>query len=431
MKLIVVSMDALIFEDLEILLKKPTFQALFADGAHVKRLRSVYPTLTYPCHTTMVTGCLPHRHGITNNTEELAGVCGLPWLFEHKNVRCPDLFDACHAAGLTTASVGWPVTGNHPSIDWLLDECWPDKESTLEAFKTKILETGTNPKLYDDIIEPLMELRIKRKNPDSSYFNTKVACEIIRRYKPDLLMLHVGNLDSYRHQSGVFSPLTNQGLEESEAILAMIESAVKEAGIWDETNIVITADHGQLNVTRTVHLNRLLAQEGYIQTDEYGNVTNWEAWCHPMGMSAKIQLRNPEDKYTAEKVRSLLGSVCSDGLWGVEKVFTKEEIASAEGLDGQFAFILEGDGTTCFDEQWIGVAVTPKPMGLTGPISGNHGYHPDKGPRPTFLACGPAFRKNVILDNGRLIDTAPTYAVVLGTQLPNSEGRVLTELLNL
>ena len=58
-KLIVVSIDALVYEDLEYLKTRPNFQKLLASCAQVKRVKSIYPTLTYPCHATMATGCLP------------------------------------------------------------------------------------------------------------------------------------------------------------------------------------------------------------------------------------------------------------------------------------------------------------------------------------------------------------------------------------
>ena len=68
-KLIVVSMDALIYEDLTYLAQKSAFGKLLQECAMVKQVKSIYPTLTYPCHATMATGCFPAKHGILNNTQ--------------------------------------------------------------------------------------------------------------------------------------------------------------------------------------------------------------------------------------------------------------------------------------------------------------------------------------------------------------------------
>ncbi len=131
-KLIVISMDALIYEDLEYLYKKPSFKFMLDNGSLVKRVKSIYPTLTYPCHSTMSTGCYPEKHGITKNVYNET-VLSPTWMFEHKNVLCEDIFDVCKKAGLTTAAVGWPVTGNHENIDYLVCECWPESGAPTYA----------------------------------------------------------------------------------------------------------------------------------------------------------------------------------------------------------------------------------------------------------------------------------------------------------
>ena len=59
---VVLSVDALVYEDLEILSKLYTFEEIWPKTARVNKVRSVYPTITYPCHTTMRTGVYPDRH---------------------------------------------------------------------------------------------------------------------------------------------------------------------------------------------------------------------------------------------------------------------------------------------------------------------------------------------------------------------------------
>ena len=45
----------------------PTIQSMAEEGAHAERVRSVFPSVTYPSHTTIMTGVLPARHGIYYN----------------------------------------------------------------------------------------------------------------------------------------------------------------------------------------------------------------------------------------------------------------------------------------------------------------------------------------------------------------------------
>jgi hypothetical protein len=48
-------------------LKVPALRALVADGAHASGVVGVLPTLTFPSHTTLITGVDPARHGVFNN----------------------------------------------------------------------------------------------------------------------------------------------------------------------------------------------------------------------------------------------------------------------------------------------------------------------------------------------------------------------------
>ncbi|HEV2763582.1 MAG TPA: alkaline phosphatase family protein, partial [Pyrinomonadaceae bacterium] len=45
-------------------LKIPTLRRLMREGVWAEGVVGVYPTVTYPSHTTLVTGARPARHGI-------------------------------------------------------------------------------------------------------------------------------------------------------------------------------------------------------------------------------------------------------------------------------------------------------------------------------------------------------------------------------
>lgn len=428
-RLIVISFDALIFEDVEALRKMPAFQWLLANGSMVERMHSIYPTLTYPCHVTMASGCYPDKHGVTSNQKRIAGARILPWNFDHAPVKVPDIMDACKKAGLTTASVGWPCTGNHPSIDYLLDEVWPIPDADADEYKRVILDSGTSDEIYNEIIAPYLYMRIGRHQPESSYFSTRISCDIIRRYKPDILTLHVGNIDHYRHVSGVFSDRVTLGLHECDRILADLITATKDAGVFEETNFIATADHGQLDATRLANPNVLLKKHGFIQTDDKGNVTHWDAWSYTSGMSAQIILRDPDNKEIRNAIHEMLNTYCEEGVWGFSRVYTVEETRKEEHLDGDFTFMLETDGYTSFRNEWMGAYLKPCAYRLCGPRIGCHGYHPDKGPCPTWIGAGPAFRKSIVIPEAKLVDGAPTYAHILGVDLPDADGHSLDTLL--
>jgi hypothetical protein len=55
---------------------------------------------------------------------------------------------------------------------------------------------------------------------------------------------------------------------------------------------------------------------------------------------------------------------------------------------------------------------------------------PDKGPQPVFYAKGPDFKPGAELQRCDIVDEAPTFARILGAEMKDVDGRVLTELLN-
>ena len=426
-KLIVISLDALVFEDLEYLKTKPTFRMLIENGAMVERMHSIYPSLTYPCHITMATGCYPDKHGIVNNTQLVCKTNPL-WFFDHENVKCEDILDACKKSGYTTASVGWPISGHHKSVDYLVNECWPRAGAPIEEYREVYIENGTPEWLFDEVVAPFLWMRVGRKQPESSYFLTRICAEIIRKHQPDILMLHQGNIDSYRHKTGVFSDLVTIGLDECESMVTMLVQATKDAGVFEQTNFVVTADHGHLNTTRMVKLNSLFASLGLIEVDKNGEVVDYKVWCKSSGMSAQIYLKDPNDEHLKNEVYALLKEKRDEGLWGISEVYTKAEINKMH-LDGDFSFVVETDGFTSFSEDWNGAFGSAWADGGRCELKGNHGFHPDKGPRPPFIACGPAFLNGARISNAELVDGAPTYAKVMGVDLPYADGNAITGLL--
>lgn len=427
-KLIVISFDALVYEDTQYLKNKPNFAYIMENGAMANRVKSIYPALTYPCHTTMITGCYPDKHGVINNTYDVISKAP-PFKFDHENVTCEDLMDVCKKAGLTTASIGWPVSGNHPSVDYLIPECWPIGKATDEEFKELYINLGTKKELFDEVVAPYFDLRLKRGQPETSYFYANICATLIKKYQPDVIAIHPSVIDTFRHKTGVFSPLVTEGLDHCDKILEIIIDATKKAGVFEDTNFVVTADHGQLDVTQAVNLNCIFAENGLIDVDKNENVKSYKAWSFPMGgMSAYIRLSDPSDKQLYNEVYDLLKEKRDEGTWGFSEVFTREECRKMH-LDGDFSFVVETDGHTRFENAWTGDACIKVQSGISGQLLGDHGYHPDKGPKPTFIACGPAIKKGAIIENANLVDGAPTYAKILGVNLPNADGRALEELL--
>lgn len=204
--------------------------------------------------------------------------------------------------------------------------------------------------------------------------------------------------------------------------------ALEDSGHLHDTDVIIVSDHGQMNLSRVIKPNVFFADAGLIQVDENGNLRDWTAFCCSNAMSAMVYLKDPANVQDYAKTYAVLQKMAAEGIYGFTTVYTKDE-TKAMGLDGDFSFVLETDGYTSFSTDWNRPAVRPFDRNDFRYGHATHGYLPEKGPQPTFMAVGPSFRENVWLDSAAMIDEAPTFAALLGVPLPAADGKVLQKLL--
>ena len=424
---VVVSVDALVYEDLETLSKLYALAPRWDRMARVDRVRSIYPTITYPCHSTMMTGVYPDRHHIVNNEAPILGVEHCLWQHFRSSVKAPSIFDAAKKAGLTTAAVFWPVTGKDPAIDYLVDEYWPQHgEDSVTAFR----DSGSSEEVIEKIVKPnLKYLEGKhRKHPYADAFVMNCAADMLRNFRPDLLMVHPANVDSARHASGLFTPAVTNALYDTNLWLEELFKAAEDAGIYEDTNFFIVSDHGQIEIRRSVALNALLAEEGLLDVAPDGTLKDWTAFAKSGGTSALVYLKDPADQVAWNKTKIALEKLRDSEVCGIGEILTEAEARERYHLGGDFAFVIETDGWTSFSTSWL--KPVQKPLDNSDYRFGRatHGHEPEKGPQPTLMAFGPDIQPGAHLDTARLVDEAPTFAHALGLTMPDTDGHCLTEL---
>jgi hypothetical protein len=146
-------------------------------------------------------------------------------------------------------------------------------------------------------------------------------------------------------------------------------------------------------------------------------------------MSALVYLKTPDDIKLYEKVHALLRHFFDEGIYGISKVFTEPEVRAKERLGGAFSFVLETDGYTAFGDDCKRPLVKNYDFSDYRYGKATHGYLPEKGPQPVLAAKGPGIRNSVVLDQGRIIDEAPTFAKLLGFDFSKTEGIPMDEIL--
>lgn len=427
-RILVLSVDAMVWEDMERLLREePAFGTLWENGSAVRKVRSIYPSITYPCHTTMVTGCYPDKHGLYNNSVFCPGKVNGDWNWFHDSVKAEDIFAAAHKAGLKTASLFWPVTGGHPYIDYNIPEYWPQSEA--ESKETAFLRAGTSKQLWDEVADSHIHGFTIRTHPQTDEFLIQSACEILEKYRPELLMVHTGDVDHYRHRNGVFSEKVFDGVKDNFRWFCQMIEATKRAGIYEETNFFMVSDHGQMSLERIVRVNVLLQKAGFISVDGNGKLRDWKAYVHSTALSAQVYIKDRDDRELYLQTYEFLNQLCEEKRYGITKVLTKEEAEQRDHLSGDFSFVLDSDGHTSFSEECYGPLIQERDDSDYRFSAATHGHYPDLGPQPVFFGFGPAIKSGVYLEKADLVDEAPTFARILGLSLPEADGRVLHEIL--
>lgn len=431
-RILVFSADAMVCEDVDALRKMPNFQKYLAGGCEVTEgMRTIYPSVTYPVHVSMVTGCYAGTHGVVSNLNFTTSNRENSWRWE-KCYKAEDIFSAAKKAGYATGAVAWPVTGRNQNIDWLADEYWmPMPGDTL---RSSFARMGSSEAMLDILERNACHLpkgyeKGGKKNfmqwPQIDEFWVNVTCDIIREHAPEVLFLHTGTFDRYRHIYGAFNPHLDEARLHLDRYIGMLMKACEDAGVAEETNFVLVSDHGQRDICRVINLNVLLADHGFIDTDANGKVADWRAYSMSAGMCANVFLKDPENEQLKKAVYDCLKALQDEGVFGIGRVFTAEEAREEEHLWGDFSFVIESDGYSAFGDRAVRPLVQQYDISNYRFGRATHGYIPDLGPQPVFLAKGPDFREGVTLKRGRIVDEAPTYARILGVELPDADGKAM------
>lgn len=384
-------------------LQIPNLRRLMAGGSYAEGVEAVYPSVTYPGHTTLVTGRMPAGHGIyTNLSSRQAGKNPRDWFWFAKAIKTPTLWDKAREAHLTTASVAWPVTVG-AAIDWDVPEIW-DPNNKKPTADPLYLARFMNPITS---IEVLTALGAPKGGSGTDAQRTRLAVYFLKQHKPNLLLVHYEDVDDAGHGHGPDSPESTAAIEQIDAQIGEIVAAVKQAGIEETTDVFVVSDHGFLPVHRAVAPNVLLENAGLLTT-KWGAITGGRIATVASGGSFFIYWPPGED--LRREVDAALKPMREQGLvWGI---FDHEALTDM-GADPEVQLALEApDGTEYTADSNGALVQDQKP-------TGTHGFLPyRKGLEASFIAWGPEIRAGLDLHRIRMTAIAPTILKALGIDDP-------------
>jgi predicted AlkP superfamily pyrophosphatase or phosphodiesterase len=392
-------------------LKLPTLRRLMRQGAWA-RVTGVLPTVTYPSHTTLITGVLPAVHGILDNRIfDPENLSNQAWFWYSSAIKVTTLPGAVRSRGLSAAAVSWPVT-----VGMALDYNVPEILRSRHRENLDLMAALSSPprilESYGDSTgKPLAW-------PPTDADRAGLAAWLVRTFHPNLLLLHIFDSDTDAHTYGPDAPEALAAIERADVEVGRVLDAVSQAGLADQTDVVIVSDHGFLPLEKQLQPNFLFKREGLLTLNERGQVTGWEAFFHSSGGAGFVYLKRPDDHALTSRVGALLQQIAADPANGVEKVWSQAELRQAGAHpDASFGLTMKPGFYTSGAHEALLVSTTSK---------GGHGFDPARPElKATLVMAGPDVAKAGDLGLVSMTRIAPTVARWFDVQLSPQADRPL------
>jgi len=400
----------------------PVIRALAAEGASSSQMKASTPTVTWPNHTTLVTGVNPARHGVLANnyfdreTGKRVRLISDPVYDKEQIVRTPTIYDLAKQKGLKTLAIRWPASRNARTLDWTIPDMAAGKAmlsnstpALLEACSRAGISFGTAPENGDSGAAA------------SEVTYTRIFNLIVRDQRPNLALLHILEVDHIQHSKGPRTP---------DAYAAIKDADTRVGEVWDElkrdfpnrATLFIVSDHGFSPIRRMLLPNVLLRKQGLL-----GSTTNSQIQLVGQGGASLVYVLDDKNrKQLVTRIRKALAE-----LKGLSKIigpedFKKYGVANPQEDPHAPDLILFADEGCVFSDTADGdLPFIEKPE-----RGGSHGHDPNLPDlHAAFVAWGPGIKPGIKLGKISNLDVAPTIAKSLDFSIPHAEGKPLKAIL--
>jgi predicted AlkP superfamily pyrophosphatase or phosphodiesterase len=351
----------------------PNLQRLADDGARAQYMLPSFPSLTFPNHYTLVTGRVPDRNGIVNNTmrdpalgkfslsNRAATADGRWW------AEAEPIWVTAQKHGLRTATMFWP--GTEAEIHGMRPDHWIPFDDSLSS-RARV------DKLMSWVDEP---------GP-----------------KPAFETLYFDAVDHAGHSYGPDSAEVDAALREVDDALGYLVAQLRQRGLYDGTNIIVVSDHGMADVPK----GNIVFSDDETNLDDLDTVS--------YGVMASFA---PHEGHDASKaIARLLGPHAHMHCYRKEDLPARLDYGKNPRVP---PFLCLADiGWSIISH--ADLAKRKDPMSR-----GEHGYdNLDPTMRALFVGHGPAFAPGAVVPPFQNVDVYPLLAHLLGlAPLPN-DGRL-------
>tara|TARA_R110002049_G_scaffold76250_4_gene196097 strand:- start:17319 stop:18608 length:1290 start_codon:yes stop_codon:yes gene_type:complete len=383
----------------------PTLKSLMKTGVYADGINSVFPSVTYPAHTTIVSGAFPREHGIFYN--EPRNSQNNHWFWEYERITTKTIWEAAKEKGLTTAAIMWPVTVGAP-ITYNFPVRRPyggEKGNQLSV---------TEPLVTPETLMPEMRSAGVIKSNDQFKHETidqtigGMGQYILKKHRPSLMAVHFVNVDHVQHVHGRDNSFVKDAIHNVDVQIGKLIKVLKEGNIYEKTDIIITGDHGHVDINKVFLPNLLLKKAGLI----IGN--SWKAKFTTAGGAAFLYVK--DKKYT-KQVKDILNTL-PDEQKGLFTIYDRNDLDKI-GADPEAALALGMKKGCVSNSELKGSIVQNRKLVAA------HGFFPDfKEIQTGFIISGPnvaGHDKKITFDMG-IQDVAPLISSILDLDFESKDG---------
>jgi len=390
-------------------------------------MRAVLPTVTWPNHTSIVTGVRPALHGVLGNSlfdRDKGASIPLIWdsvLDKDQIIKVPTIYDVAKEAGLKTAAVTWPGSRNAKSLDWTVP-CVHDSALFIHYATPSLLpELKAAGIPYEDEAAGFQAGHGQERDRN----HVRIFNHILRQHRPNLALLHILEVDHVEHAHGPQSPEAYEAVQFADSCVAEVLDELKK-DFPGHATLFIVSDHGFRRYSQLIQPNVRLRQAGLLSSDGK-SIVNARVRTVTQGGSTMLYVLDAAHR---EELLTQCAALF-ENTEGIEKVIRPEQFAAygfpqpSQDPHAPDLVLSAKDGYMFSDSLTGALVITPKVE-----EKGAHGYDPGvPALHATFIAWGNGIKAGVQLGTVRNIDVAPTAAKLLGLKLPGAEGEVLHDIL--
>lgn len=398
----------------------PTLRKLMKEGASAEGLRVSNPAVTWPNHTSFITGVHPDKHSVLFNGVLIRPGPGEPVKIESDRaqkdlIAVPTLYDHLHRAGYRTAGINWPCTRGAKTLDDNFPDVPDQIKHTTPRLRAQLIGLG----ILDDTEDK--SFRMKGAAAQDQIW-TAAAVHLIRTRQPNLLLLHLLTTDTVQHRYGPQNLAAYTALALADSHVGDIVRAVEAAGLRERTTIFVASDHGFARPFKLVNPNVVFRKAGLQRPGP-----RRRAQALSQGGTAFVYLTAPQ---TRDEDRATVIELLREHE-GVAEILGPDTFPTLHLPDPEMnpqmgdLILVAKEGYAFSNESFEDETITE----VSFP-AGSHGYlATDPKMNGVLVAWGRGIMSGAKLGVIDIIDIAPTIAELFGQKLPHADGKVLRALL--